>query len=165
MLSVWVLGFLLAAAGDEAAAVLEGRCVECHHKASSKGGLDLSTRAALLRGGETGPAIVAGDPDKSLLWLLASRRQKPIMPHKRDKLPDAELRVLADWVRAGTPYARELKPPAALLRPAGFAVTDADRNHWAFRPLPKIEGRAGVDDFLDPKFKAAGVEPAPAAGR
>jgi cytochrome c553 len=171
MKGVWVWAFVLAAAGrvhaagDEAAAVLESRCVECHHKASPKGGLDLSTRAALLRGGETGPAIVPGDPDKSLLWLLAARKQKPFMPHKRDKIPDAELRTIAEWIRGGTPYARELKPPAALLKPAGFAVTDADRNHWAFRPLPKAEGRAGIDSLLDAKLKAAGVEPAPVASR
>ncbi|MBI3854369.1 MAG: PSD1 domain-containing protein [Planctomycetes bacterium] len=171
MRGLWILVFLAAAVGrlhaavDEAAAVLEGRCLECHHKASPKGGLDLSTRAALLRGGETGPAIAGADPDKSLLWLLAARKQKPFMPHKRDKLPDAELRLLADWIRAGTPYSRELKPPAALLKPKEFAVTEADRNHWAFRPLPKAGGGKGVDDFLDPKLKAAGVDPAPAASR
>ncbi len=170
----WVLALLLAgdralrADDDPVSAVLERRCVECHHPSSSKGGLDLSTRAALLRGGETGPSIVAGDPDKSLLWLLAARKQKPYMPHKRDKLPDAELKILADWIRGGTPYARELKPPAALLKPAVFTVTDADRNHWAFRPLARIAppaGRPGLDAFLDAKLKDAGVEPARPASR
>jgi hypothetical protein len=151
-------------AGDEAADILERRCVECHHKASAKGGLDLSSRAALLRGGETGPSVTAGDPDKSLVWLLAARKQKPFMPHKRDKLPEAELRVLADWVRAGTPYARDLKPPAAL-KPAGFTVTDADRNHWAFRPLPAAKGPLNIDALLGEKLRAAGVEPAPVATR
>src|SRR5262245_11083385 len=113
----WTFAIILSAAGrlqagDDAATVLERRCVECHHKGSSKGGLDLSTRAGLLRGGETGPSVAAGDPAKSLLWLLAARKQKPFMPHKRDPLPEAELRALADWIRDGTPYARDLKPPA-----------------------------------------------------
>src|SRR5258708_3280452 len=162
----WTFALQLALAGgasaddDAATVLLEGHCVECHHKASPKGGLDLSTRAALLRSGETGPAIVAGDPDKSLLWQLAARKQKPFMPHKRDKLPDADLKTLADWIRAGTPYTRELKPPAALLKPARFAVTEADRNHWAFRPIPKIEGRVGIDAFLGENLRAAGVQPA-----
>jgi hypothetical protein len=151
-------------AGDDAADLLERRCVECHHHASAKGGLDLSSRSALLRGGETGPSITAGDPDKSLLWLLAARKQKPFMPHKRDKLSDAELRVLAEWVRAGTPYSRDLKPPA-LLKPAGFSVSDADRKHWAFRPLPPARGTLDLDAILDAKLRAAGVTPAPAAGR
>jgi len=166
-----VFAFLLAVAGtacaedDAATVLLESRCVECHHKASPKGGLDLSTRAALLRGGETGPAIVTADPEKSLLWLLAARKQKPFMPHKRDKLPESDLKTLAEWIRAGTPYARELKPPATLLKPAGFAITEADRNHWAFRPIPKPEGRAGIDAFLDEKLRAAGVVQAPVAPR
>ena len=155
-----------ASANDDAVTVLlESRCVECHHKASPKGGLDLSTRAALLRGGETGPSVTGDDPDKSLLWLLAARKQKPHMPHKREKLAEPDLKALADWIRAGTPYARELKPPAALLKPAGFTVTDADRNHWAFRPLPKSDGRTTVDTLLDAKLREAGVAPAPAAGR
>src|SRR5882672_1699885 len=142
MPGAWVLILLLAAQqaiaeDDASAAVLERRCLECHHKASAKGGLDLSTREALLRGGETGPSIAANDPDRSLLWLLAARKQKPFMPHKRDRLPDAELKILADWIRGGTSYSRELRPPA-LQKPAGFAVTDADRNHWAFRPLATV---------------------------
>jgi hypothetical protein len=171
MRGVWLGVLVLTAAsrayasGDEAVvAVLESRCVECHDKASAKGGLDLSSRAALLRGGETGLAITAGDPDKSLLWLVAARKRKPFMPHKRDRIPDAELSILADWIRSGTPYSRELKPPAVPLRPAGFAVTDADRNHWAFRLLPK-PGAGGVDLLLDAKLKASGVEPAPVASR
>jgi hypothetical protein len=151
-------------AGDDAAEILERRCVECHHPASAKGGLDLSSRAALLRGGETGPSITAGDPDRSLLWLLAARRQKPFMPHKRDKLSEAELGVLADWVRAGTPYSRDLKPPARL-KPSGFTVTEADRNHWAFRPLPAAKGTPDIDALLDARLRAAGVTPAPRAGR
>jgi cytochrome c553 len=169
MRAAWTLGILLSTAGrlcagDEAADILERRCVECHHSASAKGGLDLSSRAALLRGGETGPSITAGDPDKSLLWLLAARKQKPFMPHKRDKLSDAELRVLADWVRSGTPYARDLKPPAPL-KAGGFTVTDADRNHWAFRPLPSAKGPPDIDALLGEKLQAAGVEPAPPASR
>src|SRR6185503_8455379 len=171
MRSLWVWVLLAigagpgAAAGDDpVAAVLEGRCLECHHPASSKGGLDLSTRAALLKGGETGPAIVGTDPDKSPLWRLAARKQKPYMPHKRDKLPEAELKAIADWIRAGVPYGRELKPPA-LLKPAGFSITDADRNHWAFRPLPRVEGRKSIDGFLDAKLQAAGVAPAAEAPR
>ncbi|HLY08304.1 MAG TPA: PSD1 and planctomycete cytochrome C domain-containing protein [Planctomycetota bacterium] len=166
-----VLAALIVFAGraqaddDAATLLLERRCVECHYTTSPKGGLDLSTRAALLRGGETGPSIASGDPDNSLLWRLASRKQKPFMPHKRDPLPDAELKTLADWIRAGTPYARDLKPPAALLKPAGFALTEADRNHWAFRPLPRRDGQASVDRFLDAKLREAGVEPAPRASR
>jgi cytochrome c553 len=174
MKPMWIgesLAILMAVAGqasadgDAAAVLLESRCVECHYKASSKGGLDLSTRAALLRGGETGPSIIPGDPDHSLLWQLAARKLKPYMPHKRDKLPDAELKTLADWIRSGAPYARELNPPAALAKPSGFTITEADRNHWAFRPIQRAGGHADIDSFLDERLQAAGVEPAPPASR
>ena len=171
MRGAWVLACLLTAGGrlqatgdEPVVAVLEGRCLECHHQKSSKGGLDLTSRASLLKGGETGPAIVGTDPEKSPLWLLAARKQKPHMPHKREKLPEAELKLIADWIRAGAPYARDLKPPA-LLKPAGFVITEADRNHWAFRPLPKAGGRKSVDAFIDAKLQAAGIEPAPAASK
>ena len=168
---VWICWSILAASvslhaanDDPALALLEGKCLECHNPATPKGGLDLTSQASLLRGGETGPTVVAKDPEKSLLWLLAARKQKPFMPHKRDKLSEAELQTLADWIRGGTPYSRELKPPA-VLRKAGFAVTDADRNHWAFRPLPRGDGPKSVDGFLDAALKSAGLSPAPPASR
>ncbi|HLY73060.1 MAG TPA: PSD1 and planctomycete cytochrome C domain-containing protein [Planctomycetota bacterium] len=150
---------------DPATLLLEARCVECHDKASSKGGLDLSTRSALLRGGETGPSLLPGDPEHSLLWRLAARKQKPYMPHKREPVSETELKTLADWIRVGAPYARELKAPAALAKPAGFAITDADRNHWAFRPIPRSFAHSDIDGFLDEKLRAADVEPAPRASR
>ena len=101
MRSLWVWVFLAigagpgAAAGDDpVVAVLEGRCLECHHKASSKGGLDLSTREALLKGGETGLAIVGTDPDKSPLRLLARSNQRRDGNHRRYRRSPDELRTL-----------------------------------------------------------------------
>src|SRR5437667_7020378 len=112
---------ILAGGDHEAAAkLLESRCAECHNRAKFEGGLDLTSRAALLKGGETGPAIAA-QPEKSLLYQLVSHQKKPAMPHKREKLADAELVLLAEWIRAGTPYDRELKPPAAEKK--AFAIT------------------------------------------
>ena len=95
---VWICWSILAATvslhavnDDPALALLEGKCLECHNPATPKGGLDLTSQASLLRGGETGPTVVAKDPEKSLLWILAARKQKPFMPHKRDKLSEAEI--------------------------------------------------------------------------
>jgi cytochrome c553 len=164
MLYLLLFGVL---ADDEAAArVLETRCVECHDRAQQKGGLDLTTREALLRGGETGPALAPGDPARSLLWQVVAREKKPFMPHKKDKLPEAEIRAIADWIRSGASYARPLKAPAKA-GPKVFAVTEADRNHWAFRPLAPIEppGAAGhpVDRFV--RARLGGLAPSPPASR
>ncbi len=161
--------FLLlgAPAGDEAAVrVLETRCVECHDRAHQKGGLDLTTREGLLRGGETGPALAPGDPARSLLWQVVAREKKPFMPHKKEKLHDEEIRALADWIRSGAPYPRPLKAPAKA-EGRVFAVTEADRNHWAFRPLGRVEppGGAGhpVDRFI--RAKLGSLPPSPPASR
>src|SRR4051812_41048532 len=64
----------------EAMALLEARCVRCHDRGKSRGGLDLTTRDRLLRGGENGPAVVPGEPDKSLLHKLVTHAAEPAMP-------------------------------------------------------------------------------------
>ena len=172
---LWMLPalLLLLAADDEALRILEARCLECHHAAKTKGGLDLTSRESLLKGGETGPALALGQPDKSRLWRVTARLDEPFMPHKRDPLPDAELRAIADWIRAGASYARPLKPPG----PAGkkeFAITADDRKHWAFLPVrrpppPDVRDtawvRTPVDRFLLARLEAAGLTPAPTASR
>jgi hypothetical protein len=161
MLLVLLLAF------QDPEALLERRCVECHHAKVSKGGLDLSTREALLRGGETGPAFVPGKPDESALYRLSARLEKPHMPHKREKLPPEELAVLRQWVVAGAPYARPLKPPAVVEK-KDFAVTEADRKHWAFQPLRRPDLPPGtathpVDRFIEARL--GDVPKAPLAPR
>src|SRR6267154_2693826 len=71
--------------------VLTENCYECHSATSPKvkGGLRVDSRAALLKGGETGPAIVAGKPEQSLLYAAIAHRDKDLtMPPKKPKLPD-----------------------------------------------------------------------------
>jgi hypothetical protein len=156
MLLVLVLAF------QDPEALLERRCVECHHAKVSKGGLDLSTREALLRGGETGPAFVPGKPDESALYRLSARLEKPHMPHKREKLPPEELAVLRRWLVAGAPYARALRPPAAVEKKA-FAVTEADRKHWAFQPLRRPDLPPGTATHPVDRFIEAGLGDVPKA--
>jgi hypothetical protein len=165
---LFLASWLLAADTESVAKLLESRCAECHNRAKSEGGLDLTTRVALLRGGETGPAIAAGSPEKSLLYQLASHQKKPPMPHKRDRLPASDLGLLADWIKAGTPYDRELRPPAPEKKV--FAVTEADRRHWAFQPAahpapPDGPAAHPIDRFIQAKLREAGLSPAPPASR
>ncbi|HXX92159.1 MAG TPA: PSD1 and planctomycete cytochrome C domain-containing protein, partial [Planctomycetota bacterium] len=148
--------------------ILESKCAECHNRTRFEGGLDLTTQAALLKGGETGPAIQNASPEKSLLYQLATHRKKPAMPHKRDKLSPEELLVLADWIRAGSPYERELKPPVSVRK--AFAVTEADRKHWAFQPIARPEPPAGpaahpIDRFIQARLRDSGIPSAPQAPR
>ena len=73
---------------EKIAPLLESRCFECHGEGDVEGGLRATSRATLLQGGETGPAIVPGDPDRSLM-IQAVRYEALQMPPK-DKLPDEE---------------------------------------------------------------------------
>src|SRR6185436_14780401 len=88
--------------------ILAANCYDCHAE-KQNGGLRVDSRQGLLTGGESGPAIVPGDPDKSLLIQAVKRLpDAPQMPSKRPKLSDKDIAVLVDWVKAGAPW------PAAL---------------------------------------------------
>jgi len=157
-------------------AVLEAHCVKCHGGEKTKGGLDLTTREALLRGGESGAAVVPRKPDQSLLIRQVRHDEEPHMPHKEPKLPDAAIAQLVEWVKAGVPFPRALAkvPHAGIGKDeAKFSLTDADRNHWAFRPIvrptpPEIRSsKLGVqnpiDAFVLDKLEAAGLSLSPPA--
>src|SRR6188474_2566819 len=79
--------------------ILKAYCMECHGEtAAPKGGLDLRLRRLILRGGESGPAVVAGRPDES---LLVRRLEKGEMPPRKKKVPAADVEVIRRWVLAG----------------------------------------------------------------
>ncbi len=162
---------------DDVMSLLETHCVRCHGGEKTKAGLDLATREALLRGGESGAAIVPADPKASLLYRMVAHLEEPGMPHKEDKLPDTAIRQFADWIAAGAPYARPLNQspgaPATAAAKKEFAITDADRAHWAFQPVrrpapPAVKAtawpRTPVDHFVLAELEGQGLAPAgPAA--
>ncbi len=160
----------------DALAVLEAHCVKCHGGEKTKGGLDLMTREALLRGGESGASVVPGKPDASLLIRQVRHEEDPHMPHKEPKLPDAAIAQLVEWVKDGVPYPRALakaSPARAGKDEAKFTLTDADRSHWAFQPIrrptpPAIQNSQSkiqnpVDRFILAKLEAAGLSLSPPA--
>src|SRR4051812_36383918 len=75
----------LATRAEDVLALLEAHCVQCHGGGKTKAGLDLTTREHLLRGGETGDAVVLGKPEASLLYRMITHEEEPGMPHKEDK--------------------------------------------------------------------------------
>ena len=79
--------------------ILATECFSCHTD-SQLGGLRMDSREAMLRGGKSGPAIVPGEPDKSLL-VIALRQTGELKMPKGGKLPPAQIDAIADWVRAG----------------------------------------------------------------
>jgi hypothetical protein len=113
--------------------VLVQRCFECHSAKAEKlkGGLLLDGREAILRGGDSGPAAVAGDVEKSLLVQAIRYDSENVQMPPAGKLPEGEIAVLTEWVRRGMPF------PASNAARTGRRVIDIaeGKKHWAFRPL------------------------------
>ncbi|QEH38566.1 Planctomycete cytochrome C [Aquisphaera giovannonii] len=112
----------------DVAPVLARRCLQCHSGADPKGKLDLSRREAVLRGGEGGPAVVAGKADES---PLVEQVEGEAMPPK-SPLPAAERRLLRAWVESGARWGTD---PIDPLR----ASTDrrAGRDWWSLQPVSR----------------------------
>jgi WD40 repeat protein len=117
--AILFVGALLAQEKGEAPSfakvyeVLARNCTSCHNAKEAKGELNLETYEALMKGGETGPAVVAGKPAESLLLQLIEHKTKPFMPppKKAKKMTPAEIAVVRAWIDAG---AKGLKPGEVL---------------------------------------------------
>ena len=156
--------------------VLIDNCYKCHsHDADRvKGGFLLDSASALLMGGDTGPAIVPGNPKGSLLITAITYKDEDLqMPPKGKKLSDAQIADLTEWVRRGAPYPT---PHASNLTPQTSAASvGVGKNHWAFQPVkkPAVPAPATptdaawiktpVDNFILAKLADHGLAPNPAA--
>lgn len=89
--------------GRDVVPILEDNCLRCHNASKTEGGLLIETYDDLMRGGDSGAAILAGQPDESPFILQVEGRAKPKMPPKSDLQPD-EIAVLRAWVAAGAAY-------------------------------------------------------------
>jgi len=88
--------------GRDVYPVLEKYCVACHTADEAQGSLVMTSYDLLMRGGESGPAITAGVPTSSRLFLMASGKREPIMPPDDAEGPsDAELQMIATWIEQG----------------------------------------------------------------
>jgi mono/diheme cytochrome c family protein len=109
LVSAWAVGSAHANEGEEffeerIRPLLAEKCNACH-TASALGGLRLDSREAMLKGGKTGPAIVAGDSANSLLIRAVAHADPNLkMPMAGDKLAEREIADLRTWVDAGAPW-------------------------------------------------------------
>ncbi len=86
---------------DHVRPILENRCLNCHNAEKKKGGLDLSTFGATMAGGSGGVNLEPGDAASSTFFKVITHQSEPFMPPKSDKLPQAELDVIATWINGG----------------------------------------------------------------
>ncbi|WP_395737308.1 DUF1553 domain-containing protein [Prosthecobacter sp.] len=153
--------------------VLAEKCYKCHAENAEKikGGLVLDSREGIRRGGDSGPAIVPGDLEKSLLVesLRYTNKDLQMPPEKSGgRLPDSVIADFEQWVRMGAPDPREGK--AAVVKSEWD--TEKARRHWAFQPVrqptvPSVKDTAwpktDADRFILAGLEARGLKPAGAA--
>jgi hypothetical protein len=140
-----------------AAELLVRRCLECHSGTDPKGGLDLGTRAALVKGGESGPAIDEKDPVRSLLWQrVAADEMPPKKPLSKD-----EKELLRSWLAAEAPYEVDALSPWQFTTPERAGL-----DWWSLRPLRPVaipdpldrdSARSPLDAFHQRALKEAGL--------
>ena len=80
--------------------IFDKSCSRCHAGSGVRAGLDLSTYASTMKGGTGGPAVVAGDPDKSTLYTLV---KSGVMPFGGSRLSDSDAQKIYEWIKAGAP--------------------------------------------------------------
>ena len=97
---------------DHVLPVFREKCCSCHNADRKAGGLDLTSYQQMMAGGNSGEVVVAGDPDDSYLWLVASHEVEPVMPPDADRIPDAMLKVIKEWIVSGIIQRDGAKPVA-----------------------------------------------------
>jgi cytochrome c553 len=166
----------LAVTQHDVIPILLRRCTACHGRTQRENGLDLRTKASMLHGGKSGPAIVPGKPEESL--LLKKVRSGDMPPRRRiievsiKPIEPAEIDVLAKWIAAGAPEV-SIQPDVATTEPDPL-VSDKDRAFWAFQPPVAVPPpvvrqtervRNSIDAFVLNKLEAAGSSLSPEADR
>ena len=144
--------------------LLASKCHDCHGGDLQEARLDLRTLAAILRGGENGPAAVPGQPTHSLLLERVLAGEMP--PDKSARLSPDQVQLLQRWI------ARGLRPESASPTVAAPLFSEAEREHWSFRPLrsvslPPIRSMTKmaqpVDQFLLARLESEGMTLSPRA--
>ncbi len=140
---------------------LAGQCYGCHAEMNTAG-LRLDSRAALLKGGNHGPAIVPGDPEKSILIQVLRHAHESIKMPPKGPLPKDQVEALADWVREGA-YWPQTSKSSLRLQPER-EPTPEQKSAWAFRPLKPRPG-ASIDGLVRAALEKKGIRQNPRAAK
>ncbi len=149
--------------------ILSQHCYKCHSLTSEKvkGGLLLDSREATLKGGDTGPAVMPGDLEKSLLIKAVRYDDADLQMPPKKQLTDEQIADLEQWVKMGAPDPREATV-------AQKKWVDPSKKHWAWQPLskpavPEVKnttwGKTPVDDFIVAKLEEKNLTPNPIADK
>ncbi len=169
------LGFAVIAIGQahgadepifakQVAPILQQHCLRCHGKKAQRGGLSLATVGDAMVGGDSGPVLVSGKPDESLLLEMISG-EKPKMPKKAAPLKPAQVAVLRRWIEQGARWPKDLTLSEH---------TNASETWWSLKPLvrpavPVVKAtarvRTPIDAFILNRLDRQGMKPSAEADR
>jgi hypothetical protein len=158
---------------NEVQPLLTQHCRKCHGDDPKKlrGGLDLTHREGLLRGGDSGPAVDLAKPAASLLLKAIRYEDDAYQMPPNGKLPPQAIATLTRWVEAGLPWTpdSEKKPT-----PRTEVSRGPDRSYWAYQPvrrpaIPPVQDQGWIltpiDAFIRNKQEARGIVPVRVADR
>lgn len=144
--------------------LLVDACLQCHSNKKQESGLRLDSHAAMVKGGDSGPAVQVDALDKSLILQVISYEGEIRMPPK-EKLTPAQIDVLRRWVMSGAQWPKSAVTVNSV-RPG--EITPEERKHWAFQPVvappvPAVNNsawpRTDIDRFVLAKLEANKLAP------
>jgi len=153
--------------------VLANNCFACH-TSSQMGGLQLDSRESLLKGGKSGPAIVPGKPEVSLLVRAVNQTDERLKMPLGGRLKDQEIADLATWVKMGAPWPVMKKAAQPAPQATAYAITAEQKAFWSFQPihepaLPEVKDtswvKSPIDRFILARLEAQGLKPVKAADK
>jgi hypothetical protein len=147
--------------------ILVERCFGCHGPEKQKAGLRLDSRAAMLKGGDSGPVVQPGGPEASRL-IEAIRYDGDIQMPPKAKLPDMEIAILTTWVKGGALWPDRVRDVRPALPSNAPKISAEDRSYWAFQPIadppvPEVKDvawpRSTLDHFVLATLEGKGMQP------
>jgi hypothetical protein len=144
--------------------LLHENCQSCHGSAKQKGNLRLDSREAILQGGDNGPAVVPGHPEKSLLIKAIGYGEDDLRMPPRSKLAPQHIATLTRWVERGLAWP-ESKNADSKVAANAFNLSERSQ-HWCWQPLKSVAPPTNsastnpIDAFLAAKQQVAGIRPA-----
>src|SRR6185295_10586227 len=132
--------------------VLVEKCYSCHSATAEKlkGNLFLDTREGALKGGDLGPSVVPGDPDRSLLIKAIRWADDDLKMPPKKRLPAEQVADFEAWVKRGAPDPRAKNAARPRVDP------EKVKAHWAFQPL-RAPALGSIDAFIEAKLKEKGL--------
>src|SRR5262249_35278052 len=154
--------------------ILVEHCYSCHATGAKKikGGLLLDSRPGILKGGDSGPALVPGKPEQSRIVEAIGYKNVDLQMPPKGRLPDSAIADLTAWVKRGAPWPNQGAAGGSTARPGTFDLQQRKRSHWAWQPIrsqppPVVRDVAWplgpVDPFLLARLEEKRLTPAPSA--